>query len=81
MKPGEGRLARCMTDQMAEEAKGGYSGPRTSERCQKALSAFRIERAGNINSDLPLARACKADAEKLCANRPTVRALHGHAPC
>ncbi|KAK9821811.1 hypothetical protein WJX81_008502 [Elliptochloris bilobata] len=71
VKPGEGRLARCMTDQLSEEAKDGYSGPKTSERCKKTLSSFRIDRAGNINSDLPLARACKADAEKLCANRPT----------
>jgi hypothetical protein len=74
VKPGEGRLARCMTDQLAEEAKEGYKGARTGAPCQKALSAFRVARAGNINADLPLARACKADAEKLCANRPAARA-------
>lgn len=69
-----------MTDQLAEEAKDGYRGPKTSDRCKKALSAFRINRATNINSDLPLARACKADAEKLCANRPTVCATTSGVP-
>ncbi len=69
-----------MTDQLAEEAKDGYKGARTGAPCQKALSGFRVARAGNINADLPLARACKADAEKLCANRPAARAPAQAAP-
>ena len=69
VKPGEGRLAKCMTDQLADEAKSGYAGTKTSEACKKALSAFKIERSDNINRDLPLAKACKADAEKLCAGK------------
>lgn len=69
VKPGEGRLAKCITDQLADEAKPGYAGTKTSETCKTALSTFKIERSDNINRDLPLAKACKADAEKLCAGK------------
>nr|QOL01068.1 putative extracellular protein CSOL_002 [Pseudococcomyxa simplex] len=67
VKPGEGRLAKCITDQLADESKPGYAGTKTGEKCKKALDDFKIERSDNINRDLPLAKACKADAEKLCA--------------
>ncbi len=67
VKPGEGRLAKCITDQLADESKPGYAGTKTSEPCKKALTSFKIERSDNINRDLPLAKACKTDADKLCA--------------
>ncbi len=73
MKPGEGRLAKCITEQLAEEATPTYSGPKVGDKCKKALTEFKIERADNINRDLPLAKACKADADKLCADKFEVR--------
>ena len=30
---------------------------------------IQVDRAENINRDIPLATACKADAEKLCADK------------
>jgi Golgi apparatus protein 1 len=72
VKPGEGRLAKCITDQLAEAAKPGYSGIKVSDKCKKALTDFKVERAENINRDLPLAKACKSDAEKLCADKHEV---------
>ena len=30
---------------------------------------MQVDRAENINRDIPLATACKADAEKLCADK------------
>lgn len=76
VKPGEGRLAKCMGDQLADEAKPGYKGTKTSAACGTELSRFRIGRSENINADLPLAKACKADADRLCATKYDVR-----APC
>lgn len=83
VKPGEGRLAKCMTDQLAAEAKAGYTGTRTADKCKKALSDFKIERSENINRDLPLAKACKADAERLCADKFEVEVCPTctHLPC
>ena len=63
-----------MGDQLADEAKPGYKGTKTSAACGAELSRFKIGRSENINADLPLAKACKADADKLCANKYDVRA-------
>jgi hypothetical protein len=74
VKPGEGRLAKCMADELADEAKPGYKGTKASAACAVELERFRIARSQNINADLPLAKACKADADKLCATKYDVRA-------
>ena len=56
--PGEGRLATCLKDQLAEESKANYDGAKMTDGCRKALDTFFIGRATNINADLPLAKAC-----------------------
>ena len=56
--PGEGRLATCLKDQLAEESKANYDGAKMTDGCRKALDTFFIGRASNINADLPLAKAC-----------------------
>lgn len=69
MKPGEGRLAKCLGDELNVEGQAGSKGAKMSEGCKKELISFKIQRSTNINMDLPLAKACKADAEKFCANK------------
>ena len=69
MKPGEGRLAKCLGGELSVEGQPGSKGAKMSEGCKKELTGFRIQRSTNINMDLPLAKACKADAEKFCANK------------
>ena len=80
VKPGEGRLAKCMADQLAAEARADYKGGRTGKACARELDGFRLGRSRNINADLPLAKACKADADKLCATKYDVRPLPHAAP-
>ena len=48
VKPGEGRLATCLKQQLAEEEKPKYDGTRTSDGCKKALDTFLIARAGTL---------------------------------
>ncbi len=69
VKPGEGRLAKCLGDELAVEGQAGSKGSKMSEGCKQELISFKIQRSTNINMDLPLAKACKADAEKFCANK------------
>ncbi|KAK9867536.1 hypothetical protein WJX84_008718 [Apatococcus fuscideae] len=64
--PGEGRLSKCLTDQFQEEMQDKYTGPRVSEACHNEVDGFKEDRASNINKDLPLARSCQHDVEKLC---------------
>ncbi len=75
VKPGEGRLAKCLGDELTVEGQAGGKGARMSEGCKKELTSFKIQRSTNINMDLPLAKACKADAEKFCANKYEVGCL------
>lgn len=61
VKPGEGRIAKCFSDQLAEEAKKDYKGEnKLSAGCKKELDDFLKGRADNINKDIPLAKACVA---------------------
>jgi len=69
VKPGEGRLAKCLGDELAVEGQAGHKGVKISEGCKKELMSFKIQRSTNINMDLPLAKACKSDAEKFCASK------------
>jgi len=66
IKPGEGRLAMCISNQIEEEEKGSVIGRKTTTECREEVGEFKIDRATNINKDIPLALACKDDAEKFC---------------
>jgi len=65
-KPGEGRLAACLSNQQDQEENGAVTGRKISAPCREELRAYKIDRAENINKDLKLAVSCKADAEKYC---------------
>lgn len=52
--PGLGRLAICLSDQLKEEGKQGYSGSNITKECRQELDTFRKDQSGNINLDLPL---------------------------
>ncbi len=70
VKPWEGRLAKCLSDQLAEEAKKDYKGDNhVSADCKKELDAFLVDRSQNINKGLPLAEACKG----VCTRTPRGR--------
>ena len=69
VKPGEGRLANCLGGELSVEGQAGHKGAKISDACKKELTSFKIDRSTNINMDIPLAKACKADAEKHCANK------------
>ena len=58
VQPGEGRLAKCLDDQLVEEGKPAYKGSKVSDGCKTELDTFKISRAENINKDVPLAEAC-----------------------
>lgn len=66
VKPGEGRLSLCLKNQIEEEEKGSVTGRKTTAECREELQQFMMDRATNINKDLPLATACKVDAEMFC---------------
>jgi len=66
IKPGEGRLVACLTNQLNEEDKGSVLGRKVSEPCKGEVRDFKIDRAENINKDVKLAVACKSDVEKFC---------------
>ncbi len=38
------------------------------DECQEELYRYYVNRGSNINKNVPLATACKADAEKYCKN-------------
>ena len=42
VKPGEGRLAKCMTDQLADEAKPGFKAAKSSAECAAEVAAFKV---------------------------------------
>ncbi|KAJ9518654.1 hypothetical protein QJQ45_018663 [Haematococcus lacustris] len=95
---GEGRLADCLSDQIAESEtdssasgelhkfcwalsggmlQGLFHGVMTwhahsscegsvSDACREDVYQFKIQRSTNINLNVPLARACKVDAEQHC---------------
>ena len=52
--PGLGRMAICLSDQIKEQGKDGYSGRNVSKECSQELDKFRKDQSGNINLDLPL---------------------------
>jgi Golgi apparatus protein 1 len=66
---GEGRLAACLTARIAAERKGNVAGRAVLDACVDAVAEFKIERSNNVNADVPLARACKDDAAKICGGQ------------
>ncbi len=54
VQPGASRLEDCLTQQIAEESKEGYTGNKVSAKCVKELDDFKIDRATNINKNVPL---------------------------
>ena len=40
-----------------------------SPGCRKELDAFRQDVAGNINKNIPLARACRDDVKEHCSKK------------
>jgi hypothetical protein len=51
---GEGRLAACLTARISAAAKGNVAGREVSGACGEEVVAFKMERVGHINKDVPL---------------------------
>ena len=49
VKPGSGRLARCLKEQLAEQEKPGYTDTKISESCKADLDKFVIDKAGTLH--------------------------------
>lgn len=64
--PGEGRLAKCLKEQLAEERLGNSQGRSVSEACKFELKSFEYLRATNINLNIPYAKACASDIAEHC---------------
>lgn len=73
--PGLGGLSKCLTDQLAEEAKPDYKGKKVTDKCKAELEQFKQERAESINKDVPLAEAC-AKVRRQLLTRIRRRELH-----
>ena len=80
VKPGEGRLANCLAGELSVEGQAEHKGAKMSDACKKDLTTFKLQRSTNINMDIPLAKACKVDAEKHCANKYEVGVLPAQPP-
>ncbi|KAG1660746.1 hypothetical protein FOA52_010620 [Chlamydomonas sp. UWO 241] len=63
---GEGKLAECISAAITEMETGGDGAPSVSDDCREEVYQYHISRDANINKNIPLARACKADADKFC---------------
>eukprot|EP00873_Tetraselmis_striata_P011681 jgi/Tetstr1/431945/TSEL_002252.t1 len=64
--PGAGRIADCLSGQIREADKIGDEANQVSKECQDELEQFKIDRATNINKDIPLAVACADDVKQFC---------------
>jgi len=64
--PGAGRIADCLSGQIKDADNVGDEARQVTSECQEELAAFKIDRATNINKDIPLAVACLEDIKKLC---------------
>ncbi|EFJ50582.1 hypothetical protein VOLCADRAFT_103797 [Volvox carteri f. nagariensis] len=65
---GEGKLADCISEQIAatEVPESTDDVPEISDECREEVYAFKVHRNSNINANVPLAKACKVDADKFC---------------
>lgn len=68
VEAGEGKLADCLSEQIAQSEVGDDStdSVSVSDECRETVYQFKIRRDSNINANIPLAKACKVDAEKFC---------------
>eukprot|EP00775_Hariotina_reticulata_P012795 gene12795-12923_t len=66
--PGEGAVAECISELLSAADAGEPGAELVPEDCQEEVYQFIIIRGKNINANIPLARACKADADKLCGS-------------
>ncbi|EFJ50973.1 hypothetical protein VOLCADRAFT_103617 [Volvox carteri f. nagariensis] len=69
---GEGNLADCVSALIAEselqDAESDGDPPSVSDACREEVYQYKISRNTNINKNIPLAKACKVDAESHCNN-------------
>ncbi|KAG2452551.1 hypothetical protein HYH02_002788 [Chlamydomonas schloesseri] len=65
---GDGQLADCISEQIAasEVPEDGDDVPDISDDCREEVFAYKVQRNSNINANVPLAKACKIDADKFC---------------
>ncbi|KAG2445817.1 hypothetical protein HXX76_000421 [Chlamydomonas incerta] len=69
---GEGRIADCVSDLIAEaevqevEPEADTDPVEVSDACREEVYQYKISRNANINRNIPLAKACKIDADKHC---------------
>jgi len=64
---GGSELADCISDHITEsEAGTGDDVPHISDACREEVYQFKVQRDSNINLNVPLAKACKIDAETKC---------------
>ncbi|GFR44890.1 hypothetical protein Agub_g6234 [Astrephomene gubernaculifera] len=65
---GEGKLADCISEQIdaSESPEGSDDAPDISDECREEVFAYKVQRNSNINANVPLAKACKVDADKFC---------------
>eukprot|EP00879_Flechtneria_rotunda_P000602 GHRR01000712.1.p1 GENE.GHRR01000712.1~~GHRR01000712.1.p1 ORF type:complete len:883 (+),score=207.41 GHRR01000712.1:2504-5152(+) len=64
--PGDGRLVTCLIKRIQQAKQGNIAGRKVSEKCQDAVTQYKIDSSKHINRDISLARACKDDAAKFC---------------
>ena len=70
LPPGEGRVAKCIRTRMRNEERGNVSGRKVTKKCKREVRQFYEDRGKNINKNLQLASACKADIETVCKDLP-----------
>ena len=57
VKPGEGRIAACLTNEQDQEENGAVTGRKISPQCAEELRAFKIDRRAPHPAPLPPSRA------------------------
>ncbi|MEW5311456.1 MAG: hypothetical protein WDW38_003170 [Sanguina aurantia] len=65
---GNGAVSDCLSDQIdeAESPDKPDGDVSVSDACREDVYQYKIARNSNINKNIPLAKACKVDADKLC---------------
>ncbi|KAG2498297.1 hypothetical protein HYH03_003558 [Edaphochlamys debaryana] len=67
---GEGALADCVSDLIAEaevqDLESDSDPVDVTDACREEVYQYKISRNANINRNIPLAKACKVDADKHC---------------
>jgi golgi apparatus protein 1 len=67
VKPGYDHIAECLNNQIFDEREGNSEYTvKVSKKCRAAVLKYKMELATNINLDVNMAAACKADAKRFC---------------